>query len=352
MLGPHLIHVTESMQHACFPLPSFSWLASQLNKHSLQLHAHTPFTAQGPAILTFPNSTAAALTNLSATISPQYQVFRQLEFYQDAANASPTEEDAKHYRAAAAENFALIRLRAGNERWEKLVFDSAALETLLQNIAGDFISFGITARSFEARLDLDLRELSSIIRTQLEEEEVEVNWREEDIAYRSAPITMDIDNERFEQIVQGVDNVIHSAQAFIRTWRRGVDELSKKQATARAQLEPFITAMSSEEKAVGFEGLELGAFYTPWMKGQLSQNRIYDPHCREDIPSPARGFWLPETEDRFLIVREMTDIVNDLENRWDAVVDHLKRMNQGVRVRARRTEKGWKDGWTWTSWIR
>ena len=340
------------MQHACFPLPSFSWLASQLNKHSLQLHAHTPFTAQGPAILTFPNSTAAALTNLSATISPQYQVFRQLEFYQDAANASPTEEDAKHYRAAAAENFALIRLRAGNERWEKLVFDSAALETLLQNIAGDFISFGITARSFEARLDLDLRELSSIIRTQLEEEEVEVNWREEDIAYRSAPITMDIDNERFEQIVQGVDNVIHSAQAFIRTWRRGVDELSKKQATARAQLEPFITAMSSEEKAVGFEGLELGAFYTPWMKGQLSQNRIYDPHCREDIPSPARGFWLPETEDRFLLVREMTDIVNDLENRWDAVVDHLKRMNQGVRVRARRTEKGWKDGWTWTSWIR
>ena len=146
--------------------------------------------------------------------------------------------------------------------------------------------------------------------------------------------------------------MIHTALAFIRTWRRGVDELSRKQAIARAQLEPFITAMSSEEKAVGFEGLELGAFYTPWMKGQLSQNRIYDPHCREDIPSPARGFWLPETEDRFLLVKEMTDIVNDLENRWDAVVDHLKRMNQGVRVRARRTEKGWKDGWTWTSWIR
>jgi hypothetical protein len=92
-----------------------------------------------------------------------------------------------------------------------------------------------------------------------------------------------IDSEMFERIVPAVDNIIFTAQEHIHVWRISAAELSRKQAAARAQLEVFLAAMASEDSAVGVEGLELGIFFTPWMKEQLSRPR-------PEIHPQARGF--------------------------------------------------------------
>jgi len=185
---------------------------------------------------------------------------------------------------------ALINLRAGNELWDKLVFDSVALEKLLRDIAGDFIWLGITARSWEVSLDNRLQELIGLI-----QEDEEARRRGDQTDSQAPPI----DSEMFERIVPAVDYMIFTVQEHIRVWRISAAEITRKQAAARAQLEVFLAAMASEDRVVRAEGLELGVFFTPWMKEQLSRPR-------SEIHSQARGFWLPETEQRFLLVQEMT----------------------------------------------
>ncbi|PMD12833.1 hypothetical protein NA56DRAFT_453005 [Hyaloscypha hepaticicola] len=208
----------------------------------------------------------------------------------DAANKAKHERSYKHRAADVVEYTALINLHARNELWEKLVFDSVALETLLRDIAGDFIWLRITARSWEVSLDNRLQELIGLI-----QKDEEARRRGDQTDPQAPPIN----SEMFERIVPAVDNMIFTVQEHIRVWRISAAEITRKQAAARAQLEVFLAAMASEDRVVRAEGLELGFFFTPWMKEQLSRPR-------PEIHSQARGFWLPETEQRFLLVQEMT----------------------------------------------
>jgi hypothetical protein len=294
----------------------------------LQLYSHTPFTPGGAAILPFLKLNDG--TDLNTTVSPEYRIFRQLHNYMDAANEAKHERSYKHHAADIAEYTALINIRAGNELWEKLVFDSVALKKLLQDIAGDFIWLGITARSWEASLDNRLQELIELI-----QEDEEARWRGDPTDSQALPI----DSEMFGRIVPAVDSMVFTAQEHIRVWRISAAELFLKQTAARAQLEVFLTAMASEDTALGVEGLQLGFFFTPWMKEQLSR-------LRPEINSQARGFWLPETEQRFLLVQEMTAVAQDMAGRWDVVKSDLERIRKSMGVHAK-TEKKEPMGWGW-----
>ena len=175
-----------------------------------------------------------------------------------------------------------MQLRAGNELWERSAFDSAALTRLLQAIASDLLWLRLTASSWETSIASGLEEVNTLIRQHPDE------------------------SDDFAAIFRAIDSMVDSAQKHIHTWRIGRAALEEKVAAVREQLERFIS-VASRDDALGSE-TEVGLFYTEWMKGQLERG-----------VSNRRGFWLPETENRFMLLREMDLVVLDLEQRWDAV---------------------------------
>jgi hypothetical protein len=182
-----------------------------------------------------------------------------------------------------------MQLRAGNELWERSAFDSAALARLLQAIASDLLWLRLTASSLETSIASGLEEVNTLIRQHPDE------------------------SDDFAAIFRAIDSMVDSAQKHIHTWRIGRAALDEKVAAVREQLERFIS-VASRDDTLGSE-TEVGLFYTEWMKYQLARG-----------VSNRTGFWLPETETRFMLLREMDLIVLDLAQRWDAV--------SSLRVRA------------------
>lgn len=197
-----------------------------------------------------------------------------------------------------------MQLRAANELWERSAFDSAALTRLLQATASDLLWLRLTASSWETSIANGLQEVNTLLRQHPDE------------------------SDDFAAIYSAIDSVVDSAQRHIHTWRIGRAALDEKVAAAREQLERFISAASRDD-ALGSE-TEVGLFYTEWMKGKLARGM-----------SNGTGFWLPETENRFMLLREMDLVVLDLAQRWDAV--------SSLRVRAplEASYSGLSRRWFW-----